>query len=296
MEAKEVGVGRIMRWVERVSVFQLLVGINVLLVLFAVAYWSLSGPGTTNGLIETYGTDDVTFLDSLYFSVVSLSSLGFGDIRPLGFSRFLAGAEVIIGLSFFGIMVAKISSVRQDYILRRMYYSELIDSRLEGFAHQLEEHRKLYLASSSMLLSGDIDPELTTTFKDEVTETTLFFEIHAVMHEARDLFVLETRSGGFFDDVSDALVMRIYASVQSMMHHTVHLAERDAEAACAYIFCGNERWISELLDLSEETARLGRKYSKSEDIVAQCEDILEAAGQVRATVMPLVADRSPSDV
>jgi hypothetical protein len=248
-----------MRWVERVSVLQLLVGINVLLVVFAAVYWSLSGPGSTNGLIETYDPEGrVAFLDALYFSVVSLSSLGYGDIRPLGFSRFLAGAEVIIGLSFFGIMVAKISSVRQDYILRRMYYSELIDGRLEEFARQLEEHRKLYLASSSMLLSGDIEPELTTTFKAEVTETTLFFEIHAVMHEVRDMFVFETSNGDFFEDVSDALVIRIYASVQSMMHHTIHLAERDAEAACAYVFCGNEKWIDELLELSEEIATLGR--------------------------------------
>ena len=278
-----------MRWVERVSVLQLLVGINVLLVVFATVYWSLSGPGSTNGLIETYGTDDVTFLDSLYFSVVALSSLGFGDIRPLGFSRFLAGAEVIIGLSFFGIMVAKISSVRQDYILRRMYYSELIDGKLEEFVHQLEEHRKLYLASSSMLLSGDIEPELTTTFKAEVTETTLFFEIHAVLHEVRDLFVYETSNGDFFDDVSDPLVMRIYASVQSMMHHTIHLAERDAEAACAYVFCGNEKWIAELLELSEEIATLGRNNSRSSDVIAQCDDILEAADRVRTSVMPLVS-------
>ena len=281
--------GRVMRWVERVSVLQLLVGINVLVVAFAAVYWSLSGPGSTNGLVETYGSDDVTFLDSLYFSVVALSSLGFGDIRPLGFSRFLAGAEVIIGLSFFGIMVAKISSVRQDYILRRMYYSELIDGKLEEFVHQLEEHRKLYVATSDLLLSGDIEPELTTTFKAEVAETTLFFEIHAVLHEVRDLFVFETRSGGFFDNVSDALVMRIYASVQSMMHHTIHLAERDAGAACAYIFCGNEKWMAELLELSEEIARLGRKHSRSDDIIAQCGDILEAASRVRATVMPLVS-------
>lgn len=282
--------GRVMRWVERVSVFQLLVGVNVLLVVFALIYWSLSGPGTTNGLVETYAPEgNVTFLDALYFSVVSLSSLGYGDIRPLGFSRFLAGAEVIVGLSFFGIMVAKISSVRQDYILRRMYYSELIDGRLEEFVHQLEEHRKLYLASSSLLLSGDVEPELTTTFRAEVTETTLFFEIHAVMHEVHDLFVFETRSGGFFDEVSDALLMRIYASVQSMMHHTIHLAERDAEAACQLVFCGNEQWIAELLELAEEIALLGRKHSRSDDIAKQCADILEAAGQVRTTVLPLVS-------
>jgi hypothetical protein len=279
-----------MRWVERVSVLQLLVGINVLLVVFAAVYWSLSGPGSTNGLIETYDPEGrVAFLDALYFSVVALSSLGFGDIRPLGLSRFLAGAEVIIGLSFFGIMVAKISSVRQDYILRRMYYSELIDSKLEEFVRQLEEHRRLYLASSSMLLSGDIEPALTTTFKAEVTETTLFFEIHAVMHEVRDLFVYETSNGDFFGDVSDALVMRIYASVQSMMHHTIHLAERDAEAACAYVFCGNEQWIAELLELSEEIATLGRKHSHSDDVISQCGDILEAAERVRTSVMPLVS-------
>ncbi|MDF1542779.1 MAG: potassium channel family protein [Anaerosomatales bacterium] len=282
--------GRVMRWVERVSVLQLLLGINTLLVVFAFAYWALSEPGSTNGLIETYEPEgQVSFLDALYFSVVSLSSLGYGDVRPLGFSRLLAGAEVIIGLSFFGIMVAKISSVRQDYILRRMYYSELIDGRLEGFAHQLEEHRKLYLASSTMLLGGDNDPELAATYKDEVTQTTIFFEIHAVLHDVVDMFVLETRSGGFFDNVSDALLMRIYASVQSMMHHTIHLADRDAEAAGALVFCGNEQWIGEMLELAEEIARLGRKHSKSTDIVRQCGDILEAAAKIRTDVMPLVS-------
>jgi hypothetical protein len=279
-----------MRWVERVSVLQLLIGVNLLVVVFAAVYWGLSGPDTTNGLIETYGAGGrVTFLDALYFSVVSLSSLGYGDIRPLGFSRFLAGAEVIIGLSFFGIMVAKISSVRQDYILRRMYYSGMVDTELEEYARQLEEHRKLYVATSNLLLSGDIEPELTTTFKDEVSETTLFFEIHAVLHEVRDVYVFEARSGGFFDNVSDALLMRIYASVQSMMHHTIHLAERDAESACAYVFCGNEQWIGELLELSEEIARLGRKHSHNNDIIGQCDDILNSAVLVHETVMPLVS-------
>jgi hypothetical protein len=283
-----------MRWIERVSVLQLLVSINVLVVVFALVYWTLSEPGSTNGLIETYEPEGrVAFLDALYFSVVSLSSLGYGDIRPLGFSRFLAGAEVIMGLSFFGIMVAKISSVRQDYILRRMYYSELIDGRLEGFAHQLEEHRKLYVASSTMLLSGNIDPGLTTTFKDEVTQTTLFFEIHAVLHDVRDLFVLETRSGGFFDNVSDALLMRIYASVQSMVHHTIHLAEQDATAACEYIFCGNEKWIGELLELTVEIAELGQKHSTSDDIIGQCDDILKAADRVRGDVLPLLSGSAP---
>jgi hypothetical protein len=37
----------------------------------------------------------------LYFSVVTWTTLGYGDIRPVGFARFIAGSEAIVG--YFGM-------------------------------------------------------------------------------------------------------------------------------------------------------------------------------------------------
>jgi hypothetical protein len=46
------------------------------------------------------------FLKSLYFSVVTFATLGFGDINPVGsFARFLAGMESLIGTLLMALLV-----------------------------------------------------------------------------------------------------------------------------------------------------------------------------------------------
>jgi hypothetical protein len=44
------------------------------------------------------GAFDSSLLDCVYFSFVTYTSLGFGDIEPLGNLRFLAGLEALTGL------------------------------------------------------------------------------------------------------------------------------------------------------------------------------------------------------
>ena len=45
-----------------------------------------------------FGTPSTGFIDSLYFSLTCYTSLGFGDLVPTGWLRFLAGIEALIGL------------------------------------------------------------------------------------------------------------------------------------------------------------------------------------------------------
>lgn len=51
------------------------------------------------GLSRLHGTLDEGMLDFVYFSVVTYSSLGFGDIVPTGPLRILAGTEGLLGLA-----------------------------------------------------------------------------------------------------------------------------------------------------------------------------------------------------
>ena len=48
------------------------------------------------GLLQ--GNHDGSLMDSVYFSFSSYTSLGFGDIEPIGDLRFLAGLEALVGL------------------------------------------------------------------------------------------------------------------------------------------------------------------------------------------------------
>ncbi len=282
-------VRRLLRIVNDVPLAWMFAGIGAVIVGFAGVYWLLGHVGL--GLLEfTYETDRlISFGDALYFSLVTVSSLGYGDIRPLGWSRLFVGAEVMLGLAFFGLLVAKISSVKQDYILRRLYYADVVDNKLARFVELLEEEGKLYRITSNLLLDGEIDPELTTTFKADVEESTFFYQTHQLVHELSDLMRFEIHNGGFFGEVSDSLLSQMYASIEGMVRHTLRIVERDPDAACRYVLCGNERWIAELLDLGDEISRLGARHSRNEEIVAQCEELQELNAGVRRDVMPLLA-------
>ena len=49
-------------------------------------------------------TPGLGFLEGVFFSIVTVTSLGYGDIYPVGFSRVIAGFEVLFGLALMGII------------------------------------------------------------------------------------------------------------------------------------------------------------------------------------------------
>jgi hypothetical protein len=54
------------------------------------------------GVGDLTGADGATLLNCLYFSAETYSSLGFGDLIPMGPIRLLAGAEALNGLLLLG--------------------------------------------------------------------------------------------------------------------------------------------------------------------------------------------------
>ncbi|WP_317929139.1 ion channel [Halioxenophilus sp. WMMB6] len=62
---------------------------------FAIAYYLLIKTGSF-GQLE--GNFDGSLRDCAYFSITAYSSLGTGDIAPMGLIRFVAGMEALCGL------------------------------------------------------------------------------------------------------------------------------------------------------------------------------------------------------
>ncbi|MCO7225896.1 potassium channel family protein [Pleionea sp. CnH1-48] len=63
--------------------------------LFAAGYYFMMQHG---GFGNLTGAFDGSLLDCAYFSFTTYTSLGFGDIAPIGNLRFLAGLEALTGL------------------------------------------------------------------------------------------------------------------------------------------------------------------------------------------------------
>jgi len=92
-------------WIPRLSIknrFRVLFGIFGALIahtlevwLFAFGYYFMLGLEKFGYLAGNFNN---TLLDCVYFSYTSYTSLGIGDIYPVGEIRFLAGLEALTGL------------------------------------------------------------------------------------------------------------------------------------------------------------------------------------------------------
>jgi uncharacterized protein YjbI with pentapeptide repeats len=86
------------------SIVRILLWITGVVIGFAFVYWTMQ-----NVLYHNSPTI-LSFLDSLYFSLITYATVGYGDIHPIGDYRLLAGIEGMIGViltSLFTVIVAR---------------------------------------------------------------------------------------------------------------------------------------------------------------------------------------------
>ena len=83
----------------RVKVLQAVVSLMLLhaaeVSIFGITLWLLALWPACGGLA---GQDATAFFDYLYFSAITFSTVGFGEIWPVGPVRFLTGIESLAGL------------------------------------------------------------------------------------------------------------------------------------------------------------------------------------------------------
>jgi voltage-gated potassium channel Kch len=124
---------------DRLSTLQLFLAWIGTVVLCGLGYWIGSLLGE-HGLLERgspIGAGAGGLVTSLYFSFVTATSVGYGDIVPVGFARALAIIEAVAGLLIFGAVVAKFVSHRQDELVReihRVTFDERLD-RVQSNLH-----------------------------------------------------------------------------------------------------------------------------------------------------------------
>ena len=83
--------------------------------IWAILYLFLAEivPGAFNGLPQAPWLDN--FSTAIYFSFVTITTLGFGDISPvLPLARFLVFMEAIVGVFYMAILVASLIGVRMS--------------------------------------------------------------------------------------------------------------------------------------------------------------------------------------
>ncbi|SDE01747.1 Ion channel [Mucilaginibacter pineti] len=115
--------------------FWLIVVLILLLIFGSALYYLQAGVIFSNG-----NPASLKFGDAVYFSVVTFTSLGYGEYVPVGFARTFAASEVLLGLILVSMFVAKLASERQSALLLLVYTSQQ-QERIDGFEHSLTELR-----------------------------------------------------------------------------------------------------------------------------------------------------------
>jgi len=80
------------------------------------------------------------FLTSLYFSVVTFTTVGYGDITPVGFGKVIAMLLASSGLILTALFVGKVASERQSSLLLLLHTSDT-QRRISGFSNDLGTYR-----------------------------------------------------------------------------------------------------------------------------------------------------------
>ena len=107
---------------DRTNTVHLIAAAGMLTLGAALCYWLLSQASPAHGLSSTDHLP-ISFAEALYFSITTETTLGYGDIAPVGFSRILACLQVICGLVLAGMAVAKITSLPGTQLHRAVYQS-----------------------------------------------------------------------------------------------------------------------------------------------------------------------------
>jgi hypothetical protein len=152
--------------------------------------------------------------------------------------------------------------------------------------HELEEHRNLYRITSQLLIDGEIDPELTTTFRRDSPGATFFSLFRQLLADVSSLMHYEASNNALFGQVDDSRIDSVYDAIRGVQRRTLTMWQRDSQTACELVLCDNRTEITAICDLADKLSLLGKKQSRNPDIIEICDAILDLDRQIRAEVLP----------
>lgn len=146
-------------------------------VAFGFLYYFLPGE-----LINSRTGEPVTnIFDFIYFSFVTILTIGYGDISAIGFVRMLTAIEGLIGWILFGLIVYKVVSVKEDVILREIHKlsNDQYLSRIRNFlfisntnlVRFFKEVQSKKIAKDSVIYELSV---ISTTLKSNIDDTARF--------------------------------------------------------------------------------------------------------------------------
>lgn len=104
-----------------------------------------------------------TFVDSLYFSVVTITTLGYGDISPVsGIGKTIAAIEALLGVILIGVFLLAVSNqlIEKEERKRINAAKENLKAQYSAWKHDIM-YSLLFLAEPGKSVSSEMPDKLT---------------------------------------------------------------------------------------------------------------------------------------
>jgi len=240
--------------------------------------------------------DNVTFYDSLYFSVVTVSSLGYGDIVPIGFSKFIASAEVLFGLASLGIIIAKVTSRRLSHHVLRLYSTDA-QKKLEEYSISFEQiHESLSQSMKDLGRAYQRTPDGVVQAHDMKNLALSYFRnllsTFQVKSEGLSVYLsYEAQQGDFFNFAPVEAIRRLANSLDKGLLILGQLViSLSPEARVDILDGSNRQRIAEILDYQRIISNNAVKYTKNDEVKNDFIRITETCNKVPESYFAVPTD------
>ena len=228
------------------------------------------------------------FLDGVFFSIVTVTSLGYGDLYPVGYSRVIAGAEVLFGLAFMGIMIAKVTSRRLSYHVQRLFVSDA-QRRLDDFAEKFSTMRGPLIEITkelSYIYQRTPEPRPPSVEKAEILSrfSTSIERLHVWSLALHKYFSFEVKQDAYFKIVPEDSVRRVGETLDEVLYQLGQLIiSLPAVAKPEVIGSGSRRMVWQALMALVHTAEIVRNQCPDQETVDCFRRVQEACETVRSS-------------
>lgn len=107
-------------WLDRLSFISISLLWFAIATLFGVAYYQFRS-SSSYLMNNVTGAPAEQLLDHIYFSFITATTTGFGDLIPMGLFKVVAIFEVVMTLVIFAVLTSKIISLKQNMIIEEIY-------------------------------------------------------------------------------------------------------------------------------------------------------------------------------
>jgi len=164
--------------------------------------------------------------NALYFSVITATNTGYGDILPLGFAKLFAAAEAFSGLFLFALFMAKLVSHKQDMAIRQMHRLSF-----EGTFHNLREDLHV--------VRGDFD-KVIRMVRERTSMSPDEWELLRVAYGHMTGLLREILH--FYDDANS--LYRIDARCETLLIEAFHRTFRRLDTLLSVLETQDINWIA----------------------------------------------------